>query len=62
MDVMFTCSLLYGESAEFGIKGQLMSSSCFEKDKAYYGYEEGQNNKCDCKELMRLDKSEDEQF
>jgi len=52
MDVMSYLSLVYGETDEFGIKRQLMSSSCFEKDKAYYAYEEGQEDESDSKEVI----------
>ncbi len=37
--------LVYGDSPEYGLKRQLVSSSCFTRDEALYGYEEYQENK-----------------
>jgi hypothetical protein len=45
MEVISILSLVYGNSSEYGLKRQLLSSSCFTSNEALYGYEEDQENK-----------------
>jgi hypothetical protein len=45
MYVISILSLVYGNSPEYGLKRQHMSSSCFTRDEALYGYKEYQENK-----------------
>jgi hypothetical protein len=46
MDVISILSLVFGDSPEYGLMRQPMSSSCFTKDaEALCGYEEDQEKK-----------------
>ncbi len=60
MDVLSILSLVYGNSPEYGLKRQLMSSSFFSRDEALYGYKEYQENKWEQKELIKDNELEDE--
>ncbi len=60
MDVIFILSLVYGDSPEYGLKRQLMSSSCFTRYEALYGYKEDQENKKEQEEPIKDNESEDE--
>ena len=60
MDVISILSLVYGNSPEYGLKRQLMSSSCFTRDEALYGQEEDQENKKEQEEPIKDNESEDE--
>ncbi len=62
MDVIFILSLVYGNSPEYGLKRQLMSSSCFTKDKAFYGYKEDQEIKKEQEEKIKDNEPEHEPF
>jgi hypothetical protein len=56
--VIFTLSQLFGNSPEYGLKRQLISSSCCPRSELY-GYEEDQGNKKDQEELIDDNESED---
>ena len=60
MDVISILSLVYGNSPEYGLKRQLMSSSCFTRDEALYGYKEDQENKKEQEEPIKDNESEEE--
>jgi hypothetical protein len=45
MDVISILSCMFDDSSEYGLKRQLMSSSCFTSNEKFYGYEEDQENK-----------------
>jgi hypothetical protein len=60
MDVISILSLVYGDSPEYGLKRQLLSSSCFTRDEALYGYKEDQENKKEQEELIKDNESEEE--
>ncbi len=49
-----------GNSPEYGLKRQLMSSSCFTRNEALYGYEEDQENKKEQEELIKDNEPEHE--
>jgi hypothetical protein len=49
-DVIVTLSLMFGDSLEFGLKRQLISSSCCPRSELY-GYKEDQGNKKEQEEL-----------
>jgi hypothetical protein len=57
-DVIFTLSLMFGDSPEHGLKGQLISSSCCPRSELY-GFEEDQGNKKEQEELIDDNESED---
>ncbi len=57
-DVIFTLSLMFGNSHEYGLKRQLISSSCFPWSELY-GYEEDQSNKKEHEELIDDNESKD---
>ncbi len=42
MEVISILSLVYGNSSEYGLKRQLITSSCFTSNEALYGYKEDQ--------------------
>ena len=44
VDVIVTLSLMFGNSPEYGLKRQLISSSCCPQSELY-GYEEDQGNR-----------------
>jgi hypothetical protein len=60
MDVISILSLVYGNSPEYGLKRQLLSSSCLTRDEALYGYDEDQENKKEQKEPIKDNESEEE--
>ncbi len=60
MDVISILSLVYGNSPEYGLRRQLMSSSCFTRNEALYGYKEDQENKKEQEEPIKDNESEDE--
>ncbi len=60
MNVISILSLVYGDSSEYGLKRQLMSSSCFTSNEALYGYEEDQENKKEQEEPITDNESEEE--
>ncbi len=60
MQVMSILSLVYNNSFEYGLKRQLLSSSCFTSKKALYGNEEDQENKKEQEELITDNESEEE--
>ncbi len=60
MDVISILSLVYGNSPEYGLKRQLMSSFCFTRDEALYGYKEDQENKKEQEEPIKDNEFEDE--
>jgi hypothetical protein len=51
---------VYGDSPEFGLKRQLMSSSCFTSNEALYGYKEDQKNIKEQEEPIKDNEPEDE--
>jgi hypothetical protein len=53
MDVISILSLVYGDSPEYGLKRQLLSSSWFTRDEVLYGYEEDQENKKEQEEPIK---------
>ncbi len=57
-DVIFTLSLMFGDSPEYGLKRQLISSSCCPLSELY-GYEEDQGNKKEQEEFIYDNESED---
>ncbi len=57
-DVISTFSPMFGDSPEYGLKRQLISSSCCPRSESY-GYEEDQGNKKEQEELIDDNKSED---
>jgi hypothetical protein len=57
---MSILSLVYNNSFEYGLKRQLLSSSCFTSKKALYGNEEDQENKKEQEELITDNESEEE--
>ncbi len=59
MDVISILSLVYGDSPEYGLKRQLLSSSCFTRDEVLYGYEEDQENKKEQEEPNKDNESEE---
>jgi hypothetical protein len=59
MDVISILSLVYGDSPEYGLKIQLLSSSCFTRDEALYGYEEDQESKKEQEEPIKDNESEE---
>jgi hypothetical protein len=60
MDVISILSIVYGDSPEYGLKRQLMYSSCFTRDEALYGYEENQKNKKEQEEPIKGNEPEHE--
>jgi hypothetical protein len=50
-DVISTLSLMFGDSLEYGLKRQFISSSCCPRSESY-GYEEDQGNKKEQKVLI----------
>ncbi len=58
VDVISTLSLMFDDSPEYGLKRQLISSSCCPRSKPY-GYEEDQGNKKEQEELIDDNVSED---
>jgi hypothetical protein len=60
MDVISILSLVYCNSPEYGLKRQLLSSSCFTRDEALYGYEEDQENKKEQDKPIKDNEPEDE--
>jgi hypothetical protein len=60
MDDISILSLVYGNSPEYGLKRQLLSSSCFTMDEALYGYEEYQENNKEQEEPIKDNELEDE--
>jgi hypothetical protein len=50
-DIISTLSLMFGNSPEYGLKRQLISSSCCPQSELY-GYEEDQGNKKEQEELI----------
>ncbi len=60
MDVISILSLVYGNSPEYGLKRQLLSSSCFTRDEALYGYKEDKENKKEQEEPITDNESEEE--
>ncbi len=60
MNVIFILYLVYGNSPEYGLKRQLMSSSCFTRDEGLYGYEEDQENKKEQEEPIKDNEPEHE--
>ena len=59
MDVISILPLVYGNSPEYGLKRQLLSSSCFTRDEALYGYKEDQENKKEQEEPIKDNESEE---
>jgi hypothetical protein len=57
-DVISTLSLMFGDSPEYGLKRQLISSSCCPQSDLY-GYEEDQGNEEEQEELIDDNESED---
>ncbi len=57
-DVISTLSLMFGNSSEYGLKRQLISSSCCPRTESY-GYEEDQGNNKEQEELIDDNQSED---
>jgi hypothetical protein len=60
MDVISILSLVYGDSPEYGLKRQLLSSSCFARDEVLIGYEEDQENKKEQEEPIKDNEFEEE--
>ncbi len=60
MDVIAILSFVYCDSPEYGLKRQLLSSSCFTRDEALYRYEEDQENKKEQEEPIKDNESEEE--
>jgi hypothetical protein len=60
MDIIFILSLVYGNSPEYGLKRQLLSSSCFTRDEVLYRYKEDQENKKEQEETITDNESEEE--
>ncbi len=60
MDVASILSLVHGNSPEYGLKRQLLSSSCFTRDEVLYGYKEDQEIKKEQEELIKDNESEEE--
>jgi hypothetical protein len=60
IDVVSILSLVYGNSPEYGLKRQLMSSSCFTRDEVLYGYKDDQENKKEHEEPINDNEPEDE--
>ncbi len=60
MDVISILSLVYGDSSEYELKRQLMSSSWFTSNEVLYGYEEDQENKKEQEEPITNNESEEE--
>jgi hypothetical protein len=57
-DVISTLSLMFGNSSEYGLKRQLISSSCCPRPESYV-YEEDQGNKKEQEALIDDNESED---
>jgi hypothetical protein len=57
-DVIVTLSLIFGNSPDYELKRQLISSSCCPRSESY-GYEEDQGNKKEQEELIDDNQSED---
>jgi hypothetical protein len=60
MNVISNLSLVYGDSSEYGLKRQLMSSSCFTSNEVLYGYKDDQENKKEQEEPITDNESEEE--
>jgi hypothetical protein len=61
MHVISILSLVYNNSSEYGLKRQLMSSSCFTHNDVLYGYKEDQEKKRSKKnrsQIMNLKESQ----
>jgi hypothetical protein len=59
-DLISILSLVYGNSPEYGLKRQHLSSSCFTRDEVLYGYKEDQENKKEQEEPIKDNESEEE--
>jgi hypothetical protein len=57
-DIIVTLSLMFDDSPEYGLKRQLISSSCCPRSESY-GYEEDQCNENEQEELIDDNESED---
>jgi hypothetical protein len=57
-DILSTLSLIFGNSPKYGLKRQLISSSCCPLSESY-GYEEDQGNEKEQEELIDDNESED---
>ena len=60
MQVISILSLVYNNSSEYGLKRQLLSSSCFTSNETLCGYKEDQENEKEQEEPITDNESEEE--
>jgi hypothetical protein len=59
MNVISILSLVYGDSSKYGLKRQLLSSSCFTSNETLCGYKEDQENEKEQEEPITDNESEE---